>query len=43
METKINPNRSASEVQLFRIRVATAESKLKVLREQGLLPGAKSG
>jgi len=31
--TKNGPQRLISEVQLFRIRVATAESELKVLRE----------
>ena len=34
MKTKGLPRSLISEVQLFRIRVATAESKVKALREQ---------
>jgi hypothetical protein len=34
MKTRKAPARLLSEVQLFRIRVATAESKVKVLREE---------
>ena len=34
MQNKNGPPRLIGEVQMFRIRVATAESKLKVLREQ---------
>lgn len=34
MKTRKAPQRLLSEVQLFRIRVATAESKVKVLREE---------
>lgn len=34
MQNKIGPQRLVGEVRMFRIRVATAESKLKLLREQ---------
>jgi hypothetical protein len=34
MHTKNGPQNLVAEVQMFRIRVATAESKLKLLREQ---------
>ncbi len=34
MNAKEDPKKLAGEVQMFRIRIATAESKLKVLREQ---------
>jgi len=34
MTTNHHPQQLISEVQLFRIRVATAESELKVIREQ---------
>ena len=34
MNAKDDPKKLVGEVQMFRIRIATAESKLKVLREQ---------
>lgn len=37
MQNKNGSQRLVGEVQMFRIRVATAESKLKLLREQHLL------
>jgi hypothetical protein len=37
MQNKNGPQRLIGEVRMFRIRVATSESKLKVLREQARL------
>jgi chromosome segregation ATPase len=36
MKTKDDPNKLVGEVQILRIRVATAESEAKVLRDQAL-------
>jgi chromosome segregation ATPase len=36
MNTKDDPNQLVGEVQMLRIRVATAESEVKVLRDQAL-------